>query len=469
MPEIPPRIIALLPDEPQANSGGGAVRAWYFINTLSKMGELHAYTLTAGCNERNFRFPDGSSCNLYRVDVSASEQAIARSYFPTAILSLLLPWIRQGRYLILAGHNICVSRSHLPNFSRLHWFYGLLLLLVFSIARRFWKLAPWDVHIRGACLDKQMKRIAADFRDQSPDVIWTEHSYLYPVAEQLKKLFPLAKVAINAHNVEAELKRSIAQNHPTWLGRAWGEHEADNVARMERRMVREAWLVACCSSNDRERFAKQQSAQPKIQANLEVAPNGVDTIYFSKLSAPPSSNKKVVIFTGTAGYPPNDEAVRWLIQYIWPLIKSKTPDAQLWLAGRNAERQWQPLVDAADDIRLFSDVADMRPLMSQASIAIVPLRSGSGTRLKILEAFSMQLPVVSTTIGAEGLGVRDHLEILIANSNEELANAVSTLLANDSLRNRLAEAGRERAVNEFDWQRISHRFQIIFQAAWTKN
>jgi glycosyltransferase involved in cell wall biosynthesis len=466
MPEIRPRIVALLPDEPQANSTGGAVRAWYFLNSLARLGELHAYTLTVGANERGFKFPDGAICQINRVAPTALQEKDTKPSPFTALQNLLFPWIRQGRSLILSGYNICVSRSHLPSFSFLHQIYGFLLLTVFSWVRRLRILAPWDVHIRGKALDIQLKRIEDDWRDESPDLIWIEHSYLYTVAEALKRKFPLAKVAINAHNVEAELKKSFAANHTTWLGRSWGQEEAANVAAMERRMVSNAWLITCCSTEDLNRFTKYQSPNKNTKVHLQVAPNGVDTVYFRNLNEQSSREKQIIIFTGTAGYSPNDDAVSWLTKNIWPTIRSKHPKAQLWLAGRNAAQHWQSSNLPSQGIQLFSDVADMRPLMSQASIAIVPLRSGSGTRLKILEAFSMGLPVVSTSIGAEGLGVQDHSDILLANSAEHLANSVNCLLENESLRSKLAKAGRHRAVTEFDWQTVCARFEAGFQSAW---
>jgi glycosyltransferase involved in cell wall biosynthesis len=427
---------------------------------------LHAYTLTGGTDEKGFQFPDGATCQLNRVASSTLQERGFNPAALTALQSLFIPWDRQGRSLILTGNNLCVSRSHLSSFTFLHRIYGLLLLFVFSAARHLGILAPWDVHIRGKALDIQLKRILDDWRDESPDVIWIEHSYLYAVAELLKRRFPRAKVAVNAHNVETELKKRFTANHASWLGRSWCQQEAANVEAMERRMVSDAWLVTCCSNEDRHRFNKFQSPSKKTNVHLQVAPNGVDTAHFRNLNETSGNDKQVVIFTGTAGYPPNDDAVSWLTKSIWPTIRNKHPETQLWLAGRNAAQHWQSSYVPSQGIHLFSDVTDMRPIMSQASIAIVPLRSGSGTRLKILEAFSMGLPVVSTSIGAEGLGVQDQSDILLANSAEQLANSVNCLLENESLRSKLAEAGRHRAVTEFDWQIVCARFEADFQSAW---
>ncbi len=442
------------------------MRAWHFLNALARVGDVLAYTLTVGADVPDFTFPDGTKCYLSRISpdhfkaTSSSEKPIS------AFDTLISPWARQGRYLILSGKNICESRSNLPTFSVLHWLYGFLLLISYSIWHRLLRLDPSDVHFRGALLDIQVARIKAEFENNTPDILWIEHTYLYSIAEKLQSSFPNIKLAVNAHNVESELKRSIAFSHATWLGKKWGMQESHHLLTMERRMMRDAWFVLSCSEEDRLRFEGLLTSLKQTNARMAVAPNGVDTNYFQSFANEKKNSTETLIFTGTAGYPPNDHAVSWLVNDIWPKIRKSHPHAELILAGRNASIHWKPLIKNSTGITLHSDVADMRSLLSQASLAVVPIQSGSGTRLKILEALSMSLPTVSTSLGAEGLGLQNNTEIVLANGADEFAESVSKLLKDESLRKTLASNGRDRVVEYFDWKSVCNTFLKKFESIW---
>jgi glycosyltransferase involved in cell wall biosynthesis len=351
----------------------------------------------------------------------------------------------------------------------IHRIYGYLLLGKFSLVRHLCNIAPFDVHIRGQLLDRQLSRIKADFGNFPPDILWVEHSYLYPIAENLKAHFPEVLLAINAHNVESELKRSVAVTHGTRLARKWGLQEAENFKAIERRMMTDSWFVSCCSREDGERFSKLAPNNRQRKVHLNVTPNGVDTDHFQTSRESGVRSGKFVIFTGTAGYPPNDQAVRWLVKEIWPKVRVHQPEAQLILAGRNASKYWLPLIEKIEGIQLYSDVADMRPLLSQASMAVVPIQSGSGTRLKILEAMSMEVPVASTSIGAEGLGLRSNEDILIGDTADALVKCICDLLEDNALQNKLAKNGRALAVKNFDWRNLCQHLIQDLETAWTES
>ncbi|MBL8873390.1 MAG: glycosyltransferase [Planctomycetaceae bacterium] len=461
-----PKILAILPDEPLPSSTGGAVRAWHSLNALSQFANVAAYTLTYGIDEPQYSFPDGAVCTIFRVPETQSLPNAKKRRTSSPIKSLLFPWLENGRSLVLAGQNICMSRSSSPTFSTVHRIYGHLLLRNFSIARRIFKLSPFDIHIRGQLLDQQLSRIKVDFADKAPDIIWVEHTYLFPAAEALESHFPNALVAVNAHNVESELKKGVALGQTVSLARNWGLQEAENVKDLERRMMRKSWFVSCCSKNDAKRFSKLILSPKSSNCQLDVTPNGVDTQHFQKSEPTKAEARQKIIFTGTAGYPPNDEAVRWLIRDIWPQVKNRNPEAQLILAGRNATQYWKPLIHPGDGIQLFSDVPDMRPLVSQASVAIVPILSGSGTRLKILEALSMRTPVVSTSLGAEGLELTPNEEILIADTADTFGTSVCELLGNPSLQMKLAEKGRAIVERQFDWRIVRQNLTQALNDAW---
>lgn len=450
-----PEILMLLPDEPGQYSTGGAVRAWHFLAQMCGPGRLTGFVLSRGVSGETI-LAKGKRCRIVRMPSDAAVPVTPswRRY----VQILLTPWQNHGRQLLLAGHNICAQRSAAAGFQLGHWCYGLYLLLVFSLLRRLTCLDPTDSHVRGDLIDCQLGQIRDHYRQRQPDLIWIEHSYLYSVAEQLQQYFPGTRIAVNAHNVETELKAGGARRHGTWLGRLWLQQEAALAADIERRMVRNAWLILSCSQADAARFEDMVPTGCSAKANILVAANGVDTTYFAGADCSNVGSAGNVVFTGTAGYGPNDDAVEWLLQEIWPDIRQRCPQACLTLAGRSAGSRWLPMTQGIPGVRVISDPIDMRPVLQGATLAIVPLRSGSGTRLKIVESMSMGVPVVSTAIGAEGLMLTAGQEVLLEETATGLAAAAVRLLQDESLRRQLSQAGRARAVRDYDWSGITATF-----------
>lgn len=450
-----PEILMLLPDEPGQYSTGGAVRAWHFLAQICGLGRLTGFVLSRGVSGETI-LAKGKRCRIVRMPSDAAVPVTPswRRY----VQILLTPWQNHGRQLLLAGHNICAQRSAAAGFRFGHWCYGLYLLLLFSLLRRLTSLDPTDCHVRGDLIDCQLGQIRDHYRQRQPDLIWIEHSYLYSVAEQLQQHFPGTRIAVNAHNVETELKAGGARRHGTWLGRLWLQQEAALSADIERRMVRNAWLILSCSQADAARFELMVPTGCSAKANILVAANGVDTTYFAGADCSNVGSAGNVVFTGTAGYGPNDDAVEWLLQEIWPDIRQRCPQACLTLAGRSAGSRWLPMTRGIPGVRVISDPIDMRPVLQGATLAIVPLRSGSGTRLKIVESMSMGVPVVSTAIGAEGLMLTAGQEVLLEDTATGLAAAAVRLLQDESLRRQLSQAGRARAVRDYDWSRITSTF-----------
>lgn len=155
---------------------------------------------------------------------------------------------------------------------------------------------------------------------------------------------------------------------------------------------------------------------------------------------------------GTAGYPPNDDAVHWLVNEILPLVQSQLPGIRVVLAGRNASQHWGQYVHENSRLEVASGVPDTRPWLEKATVCVVPIRTGSGTRLKILEAMSCGRPVVSTTVGAEGAEAVDKRHLLIADSASTFADAVVRLIGDKPVQADLVRAGRQLVENRYDWE-----------------
>jgi polysaccharide biosynthesis protein PslH len=167
---------------------------------------------------------------------------------------------------------------------------------------------------------------------------------------------------------------------------------------------------------------------------------------------PTETRRDVIVFSGNMEYHPNRSAVRFFRREVWPVLRNRHPDLVWRLVGKNPEAV-RAFTSGDARIEVSGEVEDAVRELAKAKVAVVPLLAGSGTRLKILEAWAAGTPVVSTTIGAEGLPVRDGQHLLIADGALQFAEAVERLLACSDLRESLAVAGRLLLEREFTWEK----------------
>ena len=165
-------------------------------------------------------------------------------------------------------------------------------------------------------------------------------------------------------------------------------------------------------------------------------------------------------------WPPNADGVTWFSQEVLPAVRAAVPEATLWAIGKQppAGLAALPLFQAGG-IHAPGYVEDTDPYWARCRIFVVPLRAGGGMRVKILEAWARGLPVVSTTIGAEGLACRPGEDILLADTPEALAQAVSRVLQDDSLAQRLATSGRQTVARHYDWRAVYPAWDAVYERA----
>jgi glycosyltransferase involved in cell wall biosynthesis len=254
---------------------------------------------------------------------------------------------------------------------------------------------------------------------------------------------------IDFHNVDSEIWRRVAPLAASrWAARFAGP-QANRVLECERRLVASATGFSCVSERDANALSKLGSRVAPL-----VVPNGVDLQRYALRTEPSRSRK--VFFVGDLSWAPNAQAVRWWRTEVWPLVRRNHPDAVAEILGRGASKDLRRLADSS--FVLLGEGRDSRPHWREAAVAVVPLLSGGGTRLKILEAAAVGVPVVSTTVGAEGLEFDPGREILIADTPGAFASAVSELLGDPARRERIARAARLRAESLYDWSAIGRRF-----------
>jgi glycosyltransferase involved in cell wall biosynthesis len=256
----------------------------------------------------------------------------------------------------------------------------------------------------------------------------------------------------DTHNVEFDVLRRMAEAGDGFLIRSYAARQWRATRREEQRCANRVDLLLATSDRDRHVFESELGVH-----GVEVVPNGVDLKEFSP--APSTCGANTVMFSGLMSYYPNQQAIRWFLQAVFPSVRQAVPSAKLIVAGA-APPRW--LVNLADDsLEVTGRVDDMRPYLRRAAVVVVPLLIGGGTRVKILEAQAIGRPVVSTTVGAEGLGLQHGDSVLFADDAKSFAARVIDVLTDGRLAADLATRGRQHVVRHFDWDRIGDRLGCL--------
>jgi polysaccharide biosynthesis protein PslH len=278
---------------------------------------------------------------------------------------------------------------------------------------------------------------------QKPHVTWLDHldSFLFNATARQHGV----RTILDLHNIYSLILERMADEQPNALKKAFFRGEAKRLAKIEQRACVDANTIIAVSSTEADHFRKLGAK------SVVVAPNGVDCSTFTTLPCGRPTVPPVVMFLGTMSWGPNVSAAISLARDIFPHVRAKLPNAELLLVGK----------DPAPEVRAFAtqpgvmvtgSVPSIRPYLERASLLAVPLDSGGGTRLKILEAFAAGLPVVSTAVGAEGIDATAN-ELVIA-ERPVMANAIVELLGDQARANRLAAAARKLAETTYDWPMI---------------
>jgi glycosyltransferase involved in cell wall biosynthesis len=264
-------------------------------------------------------------------------------------------------------------------------------------------------------------------------------------------------VVLFEHNVEHVIWKRLAQAPgPVWR-RALLEIEWRKMRRFEAAACAQATLTLAVSEADRKVLAANAPA-----ARVAAVETGVDIEYFAPAAAP--EKPATIVFTGSLDWYPNEDAVLHFVDEILPRVRAEVDGARFVVVGRNPSAKLRHAAEAAGAI-VTGTVDDVRPYLADATVCVVPLRIGGGTRLKIFEALAMAKPVVSTTIGAEGLPVTSGEHLVLADGAADFADAVVTLLQDAGQRRKLAEAGRALVEERFSWGRVALDFETRCRTA----
>ena len=273
-------------------------------------------------------------------------------------------------------------------------------------------------------------------------------------AVNFPKHFEIASLLFQ-HNVESEIWRRHAETASNAARKAIYGLEYRRMLRYEQSALRKFDHVIAVSENDRALMARWVA--PK---NITVVPTGVDLAQYSP-DPNASETAPLVTFVGAMDWEPNMDGVEYFCGEIWPVIRAEVPEARFRIVGRNPGRRVQRW--ASGTVEVTGQVSSVVEHLRQSAVVIVPLRIGGGTRLKIYEAMATAKPVVSTTVGAEGLDVKHGRDIILADDVRSFSQAVVMLLRDADLRRRYGRAAADTA-SRFDWSAIGQRFDQVLRS-----
>jgi sugar transferase (PEP-CTERM/EpsH1 system associated) len=334
-----------------------------------------------------------------------------------------------------------------------------------SIAQRAWTtltspLPDMALRLRS----KEMhRRCAALVRDGSFDILQIEGIEMARYALNLQSPISNLKLVFDDHNAEYVLQRTAFQadvRAPTrWHAALYSLIQWKKLERYERAMCRKADHTVVCSPADARAIAALFDRQAPLP-RLSVIPNGVDTEFYAPAETAP--DEPVLVFTGKMDFRPNVDAMLWFASEVLPRVRAEIPHVHLYIVGQKPAPAIRALA-RQPGITVTGWVADTRPYIRDAALYIVPLRMGSGTRLKVLEAMAMGKAIVSTARGIEGLELIPEREVVLAETRDDFARAIVALWHEPSRRRALGQSARARAVAHYDWRILIPRFEEIFQ------
>ncbi len=319
-----------------------------------------------------------------------------------------------------------------------------------KIQRRLWRLrltgharTDW-LYTRDAA--NQLRQTIATFK---PTLILVEEIWLYRYLPILRQAG--CPLILDNHNVEGDDSRFQGVDSMT-------PHILTKVKRIEERFIRavdQAWM---CSQEDVHRLYR---LYPMEKTKAHVIPNGVNPDYYNTMQSRPlsSNHANTLIYLGRFSYQPNAEAASILLNQIYPSLQTIIGNCQLLLVGCDPTEEMLRAAQADSNITVTGQVDDIRPYLATAAVMVVPLQKGSGTRLKLLEAFAAKCPVISTTKGAEGLEVENEKHLLLRESPATMVKAIQQLWQNPPMAQALAEEAHSYFLERYTWSAVGQRIQ----------
>lgn len=369
---------------------------------------------------------------------------IARQH-QVSLVGFLPPWVEADSVSHMQEfcHRVeAVNLQRRPKLARLP---GLIRYVVEGI--------PFDFEfLRSDVLANKIRQLACS---EDFDIVHIEQARMAPYLEALPPDCKSKKVLV-FQNVDANQYDRISRIARTWAKKIRTRLYSLMLRRWEPRYAERFDRCVAMSEVDRRLLTM---SNPRLK--VDIVPNGVDTKLYQPL--PFEDMRPAVLVIGSMGYPPNADGAIWFCNDILPHIRRILSDVQVWIVGTSPPPEVVKL--SGDGVHVTGRVEDVVPYYRRTSVSVIPLRAGGGTRLKILEAMALGRPVVSTSIGCEGLDLVDGQHLLIADDPEQFAEKTVRLLTDRELYERIAAEGRQLTVTRYDWDVIARQLLDVYSKA----
>ncbi len=448
-----PRILLVTIHPCRMPGSGGSVRAHFFTRAAAAMGDVTVLTL-CGATGQEFDHTLAAMCEQVIGSTPQQKSDAAGRRSGAALRVLAAPWQRDWADFVACcvQHGAANAKLHVAGWRK--WVLSRLLQAEHGLLLKLGLLPPL------ACLTwfsefRRLQDSVVQAEGRQPfDVLWVEDVFSWPFAAALLQSLrqPPETVICNTYNIESAVAARLAQTAADSGAARTARRNLRQLAGMERQAYDRAALTFVCSDQD-EVLGRQLAPAGRFA----VVGNGVDLGYFTGPAKRTVGESPVLLLTGTFGYGPNLQGAAWFAGQVLPLVRQAIPAARFVIAGQRAGSAAAELAASGLTVECVSDPIDMRPCFQGAAVFVVPLLSGGGTRLKILEAMAMGVPVVSTAIGAEGLGATHGQQLLLADSPAMMAAAVLELLGNAALAAELQARATQWVQQHYDWRILCAR------------
>jgi len=416
------RILILTPQLPYPPRQGTTIRNFNLIAQLAARHEVHLLTFVESEGQSAEATPLRERC--------ASIQAVVAPWRPLSV---------RLRDLLLTPHPDMALRLRSPAFQR---------ALGEAVSRHAFDV----IQVEGI----ELAQYAIWLRGGRPPAL---PSLPFPLSAGNSPL-----LVFDDHNAEYVLQQRAFETDlrqpDRWVGAAYSFVQWRRLRRYEARVCRVADRVVAVSGADGDAL---RALVPGL--DVAIVPNGVDVAYYTGYRPGPADVPDVardsLVYVGKMDFRPNVDAMLWFADDILPLIRRDVPEARLYVVGMKPHPRLGRLANRPG-IVVTGSVPDVRAYLAPAAVVVVPLRMGGGTRLKVLEAMAMSKAVVSTAVGAEGLGTTPGRELLVADAPADFAHAVVALLRDPARRAALGQAARQFVAARFDWARIVPGFEAVY-------
>ena len=287
-------------------------------------------------------------------------------------------------------------------------------------------------------------------QEEAFDVVHVESIFLTPYVPLIRK-HSNAKVVLRAHNVEHKIWQRIEKSERNPFKRRYLRHLALTLGAYEREHVNDYDGVVSITENDAQ-FFREHGRKPVISIPFGVIPEQLDNVA-------PESNS--LFHIGSMDWRPNQEGIDWFLENVWPLVHERMPQLTFYLAGRKMPKELLQLQQPG--VKVIGEVSDASYFINSKLINIVPLLSGSGIRVKIIEAMAAGKTVIATTIGAEGIEYTNGKDILIADTPQQFVEQVERCISDPEFCSQVGHNAYDLIVNHYSTERLTEKIIGFYQ------